>query len=273
MQRRFLLALLSSLLSLSLNLFTHQNLFASFVNSLTLGLSVYFFQNLLNLKRGLFHYFILFLSGLIPIFLYAPVNVFFSFFPLLILGIIYLYNRNPNKLFLVMFGFILFVGILYCGEVIKFPFEIQQMQLIYNSPEVNYNLTRHQEDALFLPYKMRLIVYSKLIYLYALLTNFFDFLNLKNLYEILILANLYPLFIGIYKVIRENQKLKFLIITAFLITLFIAGLDRSPDKFQSLYLLGPIFLYLILVGSQFINRKIYLTFWLLSLFLYINPKL
>lgn len=271
MQHRFLLALLSSLLSLSLNLFTHQNLFASFVNSLTLGLSVYFFQNLLNLKRGLFHYFILISSGLIPLFFFLPTNMFFSFFPLLILGIIYLYSRNPNKLFLVVFGFILFVGILYCNEVVKFPFEIQQMQLIYNSPEVNYNLTRHQEDALFLPYKMRLIVYSKLIYLYALLTNFFDFLNFKNLYETLMLANLYPLFIGIYKIIRENQKLKFLIITAFLITLFIAGLDRSPDKSQSLYLISPLLIYLIILGAENVNKKIYFLLWIISIFNLINP--
>ncbi len=274
MHRSLLLTIIiASLVCLFVNYFSHHSLFTSLINSLALGLSILLFQNYLALKNNTFNNFLLISLGLMPIFSYQPDPNLFAVLPLAALILIYLYIKQPNKYLIIIWIIYIFFGHLYLSEVIKYPFSLQDSQLIFNSPEVNLYLNQHQQDALFLPYKVRQLFYSETIYIYAALTNFFDFLNLKNLYEVLILANLYLLFTGIYKIFTEKDKLKFFFITTFSVTMLTAGIDRSPDKFQSLYLLGPLLLYLILVGAQGVNKKIYLFFWALSFFIYISPKI
>ncbi|TSC88563.1 MAG: Uncharacterized protein G01um10147_59 [Microgenomates group bacterium Gr01-1014_7] len=250
----------------------HLSLLSILPNFFTLGLSIYLFRRYLPFKTSVFRSFLIISLLLIPLFYYSP-NYFISFLPLISVGILALYKHFPNSLVLIAWAIFLFLGNLYSGEVIKYPFDIQHSQLIFNSPEVNYNLNRHQEDALFIPYKARLIVYSQLVYVYALLTNFFDFLNLKNLYDILLLANLYPISIGLYKIFTQKQELKSIFLVSFLITMLTSGIDRSPDKFQSLYLLTPVFIYLIILGAQSINKKLYFALWILSIFILISPKI
>lgn len=267
-------AIISSFLSFALNLLFDHNLSVSLLNCLTLGLSVYLFQNYLASKKSLFNIFLTVSLGLIPLFYYLPANKLIAYLPLFSLGLFYLYRKLPKKYGIIIFwGLFLFFGNFYSGEIIKYPFNIQHSQLIFNSPEVNYNMHRHQQDALFIPYKARLLVYSQLVYVYALLTNLFNFLNLKNLSDILLIANLYPLFVGIHNIFKHKNIFRSFILTAFLVTALTAGIDRSTDKFQSLYLLGPIFIYLILYGAQTINKKLYFTLWILSLFISISPKI
>lgn len=250
----------------------HLSLQSILLNFLTLGLSLYLFRRYLPSQKNLYNIFLIISLGLIPLFYYSP-NNFVSFLPLLSIGILAFYQRFPKKYLIIIWVIFLFFANLYSGQVIKYPFNIEFSQLIFNSPEVNYNLSRHQEDALYIPYKIRLLIYSQLIYIYAILTNFFDFINLKNLYEVLLIANLYPLFLGIHKIFNQNSEYKNLCLTAFLVTMLTAGLDRSPDKFESLYLLGPIFIYIILLGFQNIKKKVYLFLWILGIFILISPKI
>lgn len=270
----YLPIIFSSGLSVILNIFYHHNLFISLSNSLTLGFSAYFFQNYLTSKKSLFNILVLVSLGAIPLFYYKPTAWFVALLPLSTLGFFYLCNRElPKRYLIIALGLFLFFGNLYSSEVIKYPFNIQHSQLIFNYPEVNYNMYRHQQDALFIPYKARLLVYSQLIYVYALLTNLFDFLNLKNLSDILLIANIYPLFVGIHNIFKQKNIFRSILLTAFLITALTAGINRSADRFQSLYLLGPVFIYLILLGAQTINKKLYITLWILSLFIFISTKI
>lgn len=269
-----LLASLSSLLSLTINLLLHHYLLSSLLNCLTLGLSVYLFQIYLNQIKSLFNTFLIISLGLIPLFHYSPDNQFTSFLPLLSLGFFYLYEKMPTKyLVIIIFGFFLFLGNIYLSEIIKHPFRIQYTQLIFNSPEINLYMYRHQQDALFIPYKIRLVAYSKLIYVYAFLTNLFNFLNLKNLSDILLVANLYPFFTGIFYFLKQKNRYRDIFFIAFLITDLTIGIDRSTDRFKSLYLLGPIFVYIIFLGAKNVNKKLYLILWIISLFILISPKI
>lgn len=262
---------LASLLSFLLNFFYHHNLLVSLLNCLILGLSIYLFQHLIDRKKTYFNFFFITSLGLVPLFNYIHNYALIAFVPIFSLIILYWYKYFPKWYILVVWTIVFILGNLYSGEVIKYPFEIQTTQLIFNSPEINYHINRHQEDALYIPYKLRQIIYSQTIYIYALLTNFFDFLNLKNLYQVLLLANLYPLFIGIYKVFRNENRFKSLFIVTFVATILVCGVDRSPDKFQSLYPLSPFLIYLILLGADSINKKLYLFLLLLSVFILINP--
>lgn len=268
MQYKFFIALTASfILSLSLNYFSHHNLFISLINSFTYALSIYLFKNTFITKNILFNFFLIISLGLIPLFKYSPNGSPLSLLPLLSVGIISLYKYFPKKWVIVLWILFLFFGNFYSNGIIKYPFIIQSSQLIFNSPEVNYNMYRHQQDALFIPYKARLLVYSQLIYIYAFLTNLFDFLNLKNLFNVLLIANIYPFFTGIFTLVKQKLRYRGICLTAFLITALTTGIDRSAESFKSLYLLGPIFIYLTLLGAQTINKKIYIVLWFISLFL------
>lgn len=273
MQSPILLATASSLLSLTLNLSTHHNLLPSLLNSLALGLSIYLFQIYLKQVKSVFNIFLVISLGLIPLFHYSPDNQFASFLPLFSLGLLFLYVIIQKGYVLIIFGLFLLIGNIYSSGIIKHPFNVQYSQIIFNSPEINYNINRHQQDALFIPYQARLIVYSKLIYMYALLTNSFNLLNLKNFADILLIANLYPLFKGLYQVFTNKNTSWNLCMTAFLITFLTIGVDRSAEKFKSLYLLGPIFIYLIFLGTKKLNKKLYLILWIISFLIFISPKI
>lgn len=266
--KAYLPTIFSTILSLILNLFHHHNLLVSLLNSVLLGLSIYFFQRYLTSIKSIFNILLIISLGAIPLFFYKPTESVISFLPLFSLGFLYFAKQNiPGYAVILIWGVFLFLGNLYSGEIIKYPFTIQHSQLIFNSPEINLHMYRHRQDALFIPYKVRQLVYSQLIYIYALLTNLFNFLNLKNLSDALLIANLYPLFIGLIKVIKQENRFRNICFAAFIITALTAGIDRSADRFQSLYLLGPLFIFLILTGTPNINKKIYITLWILSLFL------
>lgn len=273
MRHNLLFAILGSfLLSFFLNFFSHHNLVVSFVNSFTLVLSIYLFRNYLTLK-SVFSLFLIISLGLVPFFSYKPNNSIFALLPLFSLSILGLYNRYPKKMVVIFYFIFLLIGNLFSGEIIKYPFDIQYSQLIFNSPEINYHIQRHQQDALFIPFKLRQVIYSESVFIYAGLTNLFDLINLKNISEILLLANTYPFFLGIYKIFVKKNKLRNIIIISFLATIITTSVDRSADRFQSPYLLSPIFIYLILLGAQGINRKIYLALFTLSFFILISPKI
>src|SRR3989344_747513 len=273
MKFKFILSTtLCFLLAFILNLFSHHSLSVALTNSFLLVLSIYFFQSFLN-KSYYLSYLIIISFSLIPLFNYLPYINLISLLPLISLSFFILYKRWPKKWILIFFAISLFVGNIYSGEIIKYPLNLQDTQLIFNSPEINYHIKRHTEDALFLPFKMRQLLYSKLVYIYAAFTNFFDFLNLKNISDVLLIANIYPLFMGFSLLFKQEKVFRNFCLMAFFVTLFTAGIDRSPDKFQSLYLLSLIFLFLIILGLQKINKTFYLSLWVLTLFLLVNPKI
>lgn len=270
--KTLMITFIVSFLSIIFNLYNHQDIIVSLLNSLILGLSVYWFQKKLNISRSAFNIFLIISLSLIPLFYYFPTKIYFFFLPLFSLGFFYFYRLLPKKYVILIYGLFLLLGNLYFSEIIKYPFRIQTEQLIFNSPEVNYNIHRHQQDALFIPYKARLIIYSKLIYVYAFLTNLFSFLNLKNLSDVLLIANLYPLFVGIYNIFKQKNEFTNICITTFAVTALTLGIDRSTDKFQ-IFLSGPAIIFLILSGTRMINKKLYFALWILSIFIYISPKI
>lgn len=270
--KTFFTAFIPSSISLILNLISHHNFSVSILNSLTLGLSIYLAQKYLSQRASVFNTFLVISLGLMPLFYYIPKETYFSLLPLFSLIFLYFAKKNIGAV-IILFGLFLLIGNIYLSEIVKYPFKIQYTQLIFNTPEINYNIFKHQQDALFIPYQARLMIYSKLTFIYALLINLFNSLTLKSLSDTLLIANLYPLFIGVYDILRQKSKLTYLYVAAFLITALTVGIDRSTDKFQSVYLLGPMLIFLILLGARRVNKKIFLSLWILSFFIFIAPKI
>lgn len=254
-----------------LNYFTHLNLLVSINNTLILILSILLFKKYLDEKKYFLNFFIIASCSLIPLTFSNTASGVFSFFPLSFLVVLYLRNYISKKAGLFIFALFFFITSLYVSDLIKPPLSIQKSQLIFYSPEVSYHINRHQQDALFIPYSARKIVYSSTVYFYVFLTNFFNFINLKNLSDAILIANIYPLAVGIYSFIKTKSDYRSIFFASIFLAALVLGIDRSPDKFQSFYMLTPLLIYFIFNGANYVNKKIFALLWMLTILIILNP--
>lgn len=137
---------------------------------------------------------------------------------------------------------------------------------IFSMIEVQDGIKKHQKDALYIPFRLRPLIYNDLIYINFSLSRIADFISLKTLYDILLLANLYPFFWGL-------KRKKFIAFAAILVALLLIGINKSPDKFSSFFIISPILVYFILRGLEKVNTKIYLFLLAVSLVIITGPSL
>lgn len=173
-------------LCFSLNIITHGKLLVGLINSLVFSLSIFFFKNL-SAKSSIISYIFIILLG---------AQNFILYFPYIYLTFMLILQKGKSKNLLLFLGLSLFYISLISGGVIGLPFHVNTNQLIFNIPETNYAIAQHQKDALYIPFSIRPLIYSNLIYIYVFFTNIANFINFKNLYDVLLLANLYPLTSG-----------------------------------------------------------------------------
>lgn len=222
------------------------------LNAVIFGLSILVFK----FKKPL----LLLILALIPIFSFDIKNIWVNIGIIMILSLLGLLKiKKLNKICWCLIILIFIVINLLAARILNQSWQWDKSQLIFSINNIKEWIIYHQKDAVFLPYKARLLVYNPLIYLYYFLGNLGHLITFRNLSNLILMANLYPLFFGL----KENKKK---IVWLFLIiSLVIAGIDRSPDKFNSLYALAPLFLYLIGSGFEKMNKKIYFGLLLLNL--------
>jgi hypothetical protein len=249
-ERKFKLILTGSvILCFLINIFLKNNIWVAVSNAIIFGLSV------LILKR--FNPFFLPVLALAPIFNFDIKQIQINFLLIAFLGLIFLAKKiktGKNLVILIALG--LFVwGNLLGAKIINWPNSFDISQPITGIEPIKDYMNQHQKDTVFLPYKVRLLIYNPLIYIYYGLGNMFHLITLGNLASVILWVNIYPLIIGIWEKIKEKKKIWFWI---FLTTgLAIIAIDKSNDKFNSLYFLSPILVYLTAKGLEKINVKIY----------------
>lgn len=229
--------------------------------ALPIVLFIYFWLN--NFKiREIFKPKILLLLALlpVPIFAFSYQKLLFNLFPLLTLLFLFLIVRFESKVVFV-FGliFILLAGLM-----------VNNGDTIFMRSDIAKAISQHQLDAQFLPFKLRPLFYNGLIYFYFLLGQTANFLSLKNLYDLLLLANFYPLILGIILVAKKSSLIKYFLLGSLAIGFLVMGLPVSPSSISILFILIPVIIYLILSSFEKMNKKIYLGFFLLSLFIQLN---
>lgn len=241
------------LLCLFVNLVKHNLLFIGILNSLVPVLSIIFFEKHSRQKIKS-HPIFLSLLAFIPLFSFQPQSIYLIILQLIFLAIFISTDKIP---FLLISLLVLTVGLLISNK-------INSSNLIFNTTAYQESFTFFQKDAMYIPYKLRLLVYNQSVYIYSIFTNAFKLFSLNNLYDILLIANIYPFIYGLY--LSFKSKNNWFLLLGLSIIFLIVGISKSPDKFNSLYFISPLFLYFILVGFKKINFKIYSLLLLISLF-------
>ena len=278
MNRKTVFILLGSfLLCFLLNLLNHNQLLVAFFNSSLLILSILFFQRFSGKKISTITPIFLILLGAIPLFHFNPEKIFINYAQLitLVLWLSAVTVKNKKVKYLLFFAgiILLFWGNLISGKMLNWFLDLDKERTIFYVPSFQEAIVRYRGEALYVTYQLRLLIYSSLIYFYYLLTNIARLLSLRSLYDVLLIANLYPLFRGIILSLKSPKAKNSFIYLGLLITLIAIGINRSPDKFNSLYFSSPLLLYFILLGLEKINIKIYALLLFLSLIMITGPQI
>jgi hypothetical protein len=255
-----------------LNIIKHNNIIIGILYVGIFALSLYFYQIYAGKKIITNNLIYLIFLGLAPLFNHYPKDPIVLLFTIitLVLFLVYLKVKSNKFVLCLVILWALFSG-LYTSDIIKLPFLINKDLLIYSDNWSRQAINMLNIEALYLPYKIRPLIFNNGVYLYTLISNVFEIFTIKNLYEIVLLVNLYPLLSGVVLNIKKGVKERYIFYLYILIILLTTGISRAPDNFSSLLLLSPFFVYLILVGLENINKKIYFILALLSFVILFSP--
>lgn len=274
----------AALLSFIINIFTHQQLWVSLTNSLIFILSWQLFKTNfpdVNIPTPL----VIITLGVIPMLNFQPEDPIVPISLILSLSLLILYHRISffsKPLFIITTFFIIFSS-LFGTRIIDSDFTFNKFQTIFSNELISLSINLHRGE-LNLPSFLESIVYNKqsllqtlvynklTVYLSYSVANLLNLINLKNLYDPLLIANLYPLTLGVYWYIRNFKQRKIILIWLIII-LGIFSINKTFDKFSSLYVALPLILYFIFLGFSKIKPKIYLLLFIFSLFILLTPKL
>ncbi len=259
----------------TLNIINHGNILVGILNPLLLLFSIYFYlkfsgQKLLSFKSSFFVS-PLILIGAIPLFTQNQ-DVFVILLAIItsLLFLYYLTSRFRKIVFLIIILYLL-LSSFYTSGVIKLPFLFQNNQFILSDDWTNLYISRMQDEALYMPYKLRLIIFNGSVYFYVYLSKIAGLFTFKNLYDVLLVANLYPLAKGLILDLKDWNRSKTLIILSMLLVSFITVSSRSVDILKTFTLLSPFLIYFILRGFNSMNKILYLVLFILSIVIAISP--
>lgn len=259
------------LIGFLLNVINHGNLLIGILNILLLSLSIYFYLDYTSKNFGSINspYFILIAA--IPLFTYNH-DIFILFLTFGIILLLILYSNTRLKGFLVLIiGSYLVVASLYANGIIHLPFSLQSSRFIFSDDWNNLYISRMQNEALYMPYKLRLLIFNSSVYFYVLFSKLAGLFTFKNLYDVLLLANLYPLAKGLILDLKNWNRSKTFIILCVLIISSVTVSSRTVDIFNTFMLLAPFLMYFILRGFNFVNKITYLILFILSIVIATSP--
>ena len=263
------------LLCFSLNIVKHGNILIGILNTLLLFFSIYLYFRLSNQRLSFKS-----LKNLSPLFIFiAPIPLFIQnqdiYIILLAIGInllilCYLATRFKKTLVLVISFYILF-ACFYANGIIKLPFSIQSDLLIFTDDRVNLYISQMQKEALYMPYRLRLLLFNSSVYIYVILSKLAGIFTFKNLYDGLLMVNLYPMIKCVVLDFNNWNKSKILIIYCILMISLFTVSSRTVDIFKTFTLLLPILMYFILKGLGYVNKAIYIVLFVISIVIATSP--
>lgn len=210
--------------------------------------------------------------GLLPIFSFYPKRPDLSVLLAIEAGLLWLSTKTPKYplIFISLLGAVVVLGTLITGSLLNWSVDLDKERTIFWQRATYEAIERHRGQLLVLPYKARMAVFSHLINLYSYLSNTVGILNLKNVSDTILLANFYPIILGFKELLsrKEGKGVFVLLLTG----LLAAGINRSPDRFNSLYFLGPVLMGPLMTGLNKINYLVYWPLLAVSIFIAFIPQ-
>jgi len=178
----------------------------------------------------------------------------FSLLLTLMLWIIYSLKRTSSiiKYFsLLLIILISCLSVLYLNEIItqSFTFNYQRTFIIDN--KYNEQILNYQKEALYLPYKLRPIIYGKWIFVFDVIERTFNWLWIDKFIIAFGIPILYSSIKGILKFPQRD----------FVIVFFVCALSgviaRNPNTLSIYFLLSPLAIILLATILPKINLKFF----------------
>lgn len=277
--------LVAAFLCFIINLFIHGQLIFAVSNSIILFLSWKLLRVFTNNRVtsnsycGRLYIPVIIFLGLIPIFSFNPYSASIPVLLLLsiILFIVSFRLQFLGKIFIIFSLVFLVLGNLIAGRIISIPPEartlsIDKEKVVFVNKAIPLFIEQHQKE-LVLPRRIHLYLYNQSVFLPYILANLGSFISLRNFYDTLLLANLYPLFYGIYYYAKNYSKHSKMILSWSIISSLAISINKSNDKFLSLYMASPLLLVLILIGLTKINIRLYLLMLIFSIAMLFIPRI
>lgn len=265
------------LICFSLNIINHGDILVGILNTLLLFLSIYFYlkfsqQKLSSAKSLNFISPSLFLIAAIPLFTHNyKIFIILLAIGICLLFLLYFTGNFKKILIFIVLPYIL-IASFYANGLIELPFSFQLDRFIFSDDWINLYVLQMQNEALYVPYKIRLLIFNSSVYFYVLLSKAVSLYMFKNLYDVLLIANLYPLVKGLIVDLKDWNRLKTLIIICMLVISFTTVISRTVDIFNTFILLSPFLMYFILRGFKSVNKIIYLSLFIFSVVIATSPS-
>lgn len=206
------------------------------------------------------------------LFRYQPQNIYYQFLPSVSLFFLFLIvSKKINYPLVVLIGlFLIFISSCLATGILSPRFEFKTQETILVNHHIDESIKTHRFAVLYLPYSLTLkpLLFNQLGYVYYWLSNTFYYLSALNFNNIFLVANIIPLIAGMLKVAeRPNKKLMIFIFGCFAIVFGVMGFSRPVNETNSLFVIFPLFFYLILIGFKKIKVSYYSLILLLNLYL------
>jgi hypothetical protein len=200
-----------------------------------------------------------YLPLLMPILWFTPSSDLLILLIFVISLIFWLLDYIPRKLqyLLIFISLALFVyGSLVSTQIVTDFTNLDLEKLWWGKPDLLTQTQLMRDEALYLPYPLRSIVFSPfLVYSYQILKSSAGLLSPFQLTTFTSFIILYLILIGLYHHLRRPSRNDLISITFFTFALFIAGINRSPDKLGTFYPLLPFLLYYLRLGVSHASRR------------------
>lgn len=267
-----MIIILPSALCFAANLILGNGFWVILGNVLIFWISVVFALSLLGKKLKDLGVLYLSVFSLLPLFHLPGRQTAVVFMVLLIILLLNLSLKVRVKwpIFLVLIISSAFLS-LYLNNLVRFPFTFQSELIIFTERWGNQAILEMKNQALYLPFPLRGLVFNRAVYLYSLLANLAEFFNIKNFSEVIFIGNLYPLIGGVVNSFKRKVELKPYLFFFLLPVVIANGLSRFTDNQNTFLLLSPIILVFCFLGLEKINKRIYFLLLVLSLIIYTSP--
>ena len=247
------------------------------INILVLVLSILVFSHFGKLPKSPLKIFFLVLLSLMPIVWFNPHLLPVSLLQLTFIALCLLLPKLPQParvlLFLIALGVFCW-GSLLSGNILTWPLTLHVERTIFSEAAIYNGIIKHQQDAIYLPYRLRLSIYNPLIYFNYFAKNLFGLFTLQRFYDVILLANIYPLVLGIINFLHARKNsLRALILAAVVIIVITTGINKSTDPFNSLFFALPVLVFFIIEGFVSMNSRVYMVLLGLSLILATSPHI
>ncbi len=186
---------------------------------------------------------------------------------LLVSSLIWLFTflkGTPQKIVILLLTFVFIYGCLISGGLLSIDGHLNQENFWWGKPDIALEIKTLRLQALYLPYQLRPLVFSPVIYLQKTIGNALGLLSPFYLSAMLAIVNLYLITTAILK-IKKPTNFDFLALWLVSLSFLIAGFNRYADKYNSFYLLLPLVIYYQRLGFTNPNKKVLITLTIISL--------